>query len=234
MDSPPAISARDLGRRFAGRWAVRGITLDIAASRMVMIHGPNGSGKTTLLRVLSSAISPSQGEVLVHGVPAIEARRRIALLSHADGHYDELSGRDNLVLARELGKMPGSVEAVLDAVGLATRADDPVRAYSAGMRKRLAFARLLLKEADVVCLDEPYAALDPAGHALVDEILGQLRARGATVLVSTHQVRHVARLVDDAIRLEDGRLAAQGPAAQAHPQHVSPGALAAPPPGGGA
>ncbi len=231
METPPAISARDVGRRFTGRWAVRGITLDIGASQMVMLHGPNGSGKTTLLRVLSSAISPSQGEVRVHGVPAIEARRRIALLSHADGHYDELSGRDNLALAKELGKMPGSVEAMLEAVGLASRAGDPVRAYSAGMRKRLAFARLLLKEADVVCLDEPYAALDPAGHALVDEILRQLRARQATVLVSTHQVRHVAGLVDHAIRLEGGRLAEQGPAAQALTQHVSPGAPAALPSG---
>ncbi|MBM4365152.1 MAG: heme ABC exporter ATP-binding protein CcmA [Deltaproteobacteria bacterium] len=229
MDAPAAIAARDVGRRFAGRWAVRGITLEIPAAQMVMLHGPNGSGKTTLLRVLSSAISPSQGEVRVHGVPAIEARRRIALLSHADGHYDELSGRDNLVLAKELGKMPGSVDGVLDAVALASRADDPVRAYSAGMRKRLAFARLLLKEADVVCLDEPYAALDPAGHALVDDILRQLRARGATVLVCTHQVRHVAGLVDHAIRLENGHVVEQVPAAQ-----VSPAALAAPPPGGDA
>ncbi|MBM4392614.1 MAG: heme ABC exporter ATP-binding protein CcmA [Deltaproteobacteria bacterium] len=229
MDAPAAIAARDLGRRFAGRWAVRGVTLEIPASQMVMIHGPNGSGKTTLLRVLSSAISPSQGEVRVHGVPAVEARRRIALLSHADGHYDELSGRDNLALAKELGKMPGSVDGVLDAVGLASRADDPVRAYSAGMRKRLAFARLLLKEADVVCLDEPYAALDPEGHALVDDVLRQLRARGATVLVSTHQVRRVAGLVDHAIRLENGHVAAQVPAAQ-----VSPAALAAAPAGGDA
>jgi ABC-type multidrug transport system ATPase subunit len=155
------------------------------------------------------------------------------LLSHADGHYDELSGRDNLQLARELGSLPGDVDAVLDAVGLAGRAGDAVRGYSAGMRKRLSFARLLLKRARVVFLDEPYAALDPGGHALVDRVLADLRNAGATVLVSTHQLARVAALADEALRLDGGRLAWRGPAAQVLAERVSPGDSAVAEPTGG-
>jgi ABC-type multidrug transport system ATPase subunit len=163
------------------------------------------------------------GSVHLFGVPPIDARSRLALLSHADGHYDELSGRDNLELAKELGRLPGAIDVALDRVGLRTRADDLVRAYSSGMRKRLAFARLLLKSPPLVFLDEPYAALDHDGHALVDRLLGEFRMAGATVLVSTHQVARVRPLCDEAFELQAGSLAVRGPASQIA---ASEGALA--------
>lgn len=209
-----AVLASLVGRRFAGRWAIRGISLEIESGARVLVHGANGSGKTTLLRVLASAISPTSGSVTVLGEPAIEARRHIGLLSHADGHYDELSGRDNLELAVKLGRLSGNIPGVLDRVGLTSRAGDAVRGYSAGMRKRLAFARLLLKSPKVVFLDEPYAALDPAGHDFVDELCAEFSARGATVLVSTHQVGRVAQWCGSAIRLDGGTLGWTGPASE--------------------
>jgi len=210
----PAILATAVGRRFAGRWAVRDVSLTVAQGESVLVHGANGSGKTTLLRVLSSAISPTVGSVTVLGKPAVEARSKVGLLSHADGHYDELSGRDNLELAVKLGHLPDRIEAVLERVGLAARAGDAVRGYSAGMRKRLAFARLLLKAPPVVLMDEPYAALDPAGHQFVDELCAEFSAQGATVLISTHQVGRVAQWCDRAIRMDQGRLGWSGDASE--------------------
>lgn len=200
----PAIEAAEVGRRFVGRWAIRSVNLVISRGSCVLLHGANGSGKTTLLRVLGSALSPTTGTVRVLGKPAAEAREAIGLLSHADGHYDELSGRDNLDLAMHLGRWSGDVKGVLDRVGLADRANDPVRVYSAGMRKRLAFARLLLKSPPVVLLDEPYAALDPAGHDLVDGLCAEFAASGATVVLSTHQPARVSSWCDREIRLDAG------------------------------
>lgn len=207
---PVALAAHDLGRRFGGRWALSGVSLTVEHGQSVLVYGPNGAGKTTLLRVLSSAIAPTRGRVELFGKPALEQRARLALLTHADGHYDELSGLDNLELAARLGHLRGDLRAILERVGLAARAGDPVRAYSAGMRKRLSFARLLLKAPDVAMFDEPYAALDGAGHTFVDGLFAELRARGATVLVSTHQVARVAPMCDRAVRIDAGRVAWQG------------------------
>lgn len=203
----PAILATDVGRRFVGRWALRGIDLSIPDGVTVLLHGANGSGKTTLLRVLASALSATTGAVHIFGKPAIEARADVALLSHADGHYDELSGWDNLDLAVRLGSGRGDVAATLARVGLASRGRDAVRGYSAGMRKRLAFARVLLKAPKVAMFDEPYAALDPAGHDFVDGLFAELKAAGSTVLVSTHQVARVAAFSDLVVRLHEGRVA---------------------------
>ncbi len=203
---PPAIAATEVGRRFAGRWALRGASFEVGEGHTVLVYGPNGAGKTTLLRVLASALEPTSGSVSLYGQPAISQRARIGLLSHADGHYDDLSGADNLRVASRLGRLAGDVEAALERVGLAQRAQDLVRTYSAGMRKRLAFARLLLKAPDLVLLDEPYAALDTEGQGLVDELLAELRARGATVMVSTHQVARVAPRCDGALVVENGRV----------------------------
>ncbi|MSQ03591.1 MAG: heme ABC exporter ATP-binding protein CcmA [Myxococcales bacterium] len=212
---PPAIAATEVGRRFAGRWALRGASFDVGEGQTVLVQGANGAGKTTLLRVLASALEPTSGSVRLFGESARSQRARVGLLSHADGHYDDLSGAENLRVAARLGRLPGDAAALLGRVGLAARADDLVRTYSAGMRKRLAFARLLLKSPDLVLLDEPYAALDAEGQGLVDELLAELRARGATVVVSTHQVDRVAPRCDAALVVENGRVTAAVPRAPA-------------------
>lgn len=228
------VEARGVGRRLGGRWALRDVNLTVGSGQMVLLHGPNGSGKTTLLRVLSSALSPTVGTVQLFGNVAIEQRSRLGLLSHADGHYDELSGRDNLHLASALGRLKGSVPAVLERVGLHARADDPVRAYSAGMRKRLSFARLLLKDPPLVLLDEPYSALDPEGHNFVDGLLAEFRAEGRTVIVSTHQISRVGRWSTLSIRLEAGRVAnGDAPTVDTPATRDSPAHSALPEPTGG-
>lgn len=181
-----------------------------------MIIGANGSGKTTLIRLLGTALSPTSGTLRLFGGSPEAARPRVAMLSHADQHYDDLSARDNLLIADRLAPRAGTdVGAVLEAVGLGPRADDIVRTFSQGMRKRLAFARLLWKRAELVLLDEPYAGLDPAGGRFVDTLVRDLRASGTTVVLSTHQVSRGAALCDDAVLLEGGRVKWRGKAADA-------------------
>jgi heme exporter protein A len=203
----PVIRASGLGRRFARHWALRGVDLEVHAGAALMLVGRNGSGKTTLLRVLASLLRPTAGTLQVFGVSPALARDRLALLSHADGHYDDLTAEENLAL----GAAPRSVEAALAEVGLGSRAGDLVRTFSAGMRKRLAFARLLLKRPTLALLDEPYAALDPEGQAFADAAIRRLRASGATLVVATHQQARTAPLCDEAVVLEGGRVSWRGP-----------------------
>lgn len=184
-----------------------------------MICGPNGSGKTTLLRVLSTAMLPSAGTLdLFGGVSREAARARLGLLSHADYHYDDLSALENLLLAARISPRATDPLQVLARVGLQARAHDRVRTFSAGMRKRLALARVLWKAPDLVLLDEPYGQLDPAGMKLIDGLIDELRATGTTLLISTHQVARVAPRCGHALLLQDGRKIWSGPAPEATAQ----------------
>jgi heme exporter protein A len=204
------IDAQDVARRYGRRWALAGVSLHVASGELLMVAGHNGSGKSTLFRVLSTAIRPDHGRVAVGGLDVIRdrdaVRRSVALLSHASYLYESLSARENLdVVARFLGNRE-RVLPELERVGLARRADDVVATFSAGMRKRLSIARVLLQRPRVVLLDEPYGQLDPSGFALIDDLVQAWKADGATVLMATHQVEHVAAFADRTITLAEGRL----------------------------
>jgi heme exporter protein A len=208
------IIAEKIARRYGRRWALADVSLSVASGEVVMVAGPNGSGKSTFLRVIATAIRPDLGTASVGGFDVVRERDRIrrsvALLSHASYLYDSLSARENLeILARFLGK--NNVMSSLERAGLAKRADDPVSTFSAGMRKRLSLARVFVQEPEVVLFDEPYGQLDPAGFALIDEVVRELKSQGATVLMATHQVGHVAAFADRAILLEEGRVSWSGP-----------------------
>jgi heme exporter protein A len=213
MDGPLAIDARDLARRYGRRWALAGVSLQLAQGRVLMVAGRNGSGKSTLLRILSTAIRPDRGSASVLGNDLVtrryDVRRDVALLSHYSYLYESLSAHENLrVAADHLGAGRNHLPELLDRVRLGPRANDAVNTFSAGMRKRLSFARILLQQPRIVLLDEPYGQLDPEGFALVDEVVGELKARGVTVLMATHQVERVRQFADESITLEQGRLVA--------------------------
>jgi len=217
-----AIDAEHLSRRFGRRWALTDVSFKVPAGAVMMVAGRNGSGKSTLLRVLSTVIRPDQGRVSIAGFDAVrdryDVRRSVALLSHYSYLYEQLTARENLqVAADHLGIHRNGIMNLLDRVTLAQRADDPVVTFSAGMRKRLSFARVLLQDPKVVFLDEPYGQLDPPGFALVDDVVRELKARGATVLVATHQLERGGRLADLALTLEQGRVQSFGPAEEARP-----------------
>jgi len=208
---PPAVATTDLARLFAGSPALAGVSLRVEAGRTVALLGPNGAGKTTLLRLLATAIRPSYGRASVDGLEldrdAALVRERVAYLSHATGLYDDLSARENLRFAAAMLGTPDAadrVERAIGDVGLANRAGDRVRDFSAGMRKRLALGRILLGSASLVLLDEPYAALDRDGMRLVDELLGAWREVGVTVLVASHTTERFASLLDGRVTLDRG------------------------------
>ncbi|MGH2462662.1 MAG: heme ABC exporter ATP-binding protein CcmA [Candidatus Limnocylindria bacterium] len=218
-ETTPAVETHDLARLFRRAPALAGVTLRVEAGHAVAVLGPNGAGKTTLLRILASALRPSFGTAAVDGIDVAtrpeEIRPRVAFLPHATGLYDDLTAAENLRFAAELMGVPapdraGRVGAALERVGLAGERDARVSRFSAGMRRRLALGRLLLGHPRLVLLDEPYAALDAPGMALVDDLIDSWRAAGATVLVATHADERLADRVDGRLRLVDGLLVEAG------------------------
>jgi heme exporter protein A len=218
------ISADAVGKRYGARWALTRVSFDLAAGETAMLAGRNGAGKSTLLRVLATALRPDLGAVTVAGLDTVAdrdaLRRRVALLDHRSHLYDALSAAENLALLARFLRAGGiAVEAeapraALDEVGLADRAEDAVAGFSAGMRKRLALARVLLKRPEVALLDEPYGELDPPGFRLVDGVVERLKRRGATIVMSTHLVERGREQCDRALVLEAGRVRWDGPARQ--------------------
>jgi heme exporter protein A len=213
----PAVETVELARLFGRSPALAGVSLRVEAGRTIALLGPNGAGKTTFLRILATALRPSFGTARVDGLDVARhpdrVRARVAYLSHATGLYDDLTARENLEFA---ATMLGREEAgdlakqALDEIGLAAAAGERVRGFSAGMRRRLAFGRLLLAVPALVLLDEPHAALDAEGMALVDRAIGRWHEVGVTVLVASHQAERVTRLADGWARLDDGLLAEAG------------------------
>jgi heme exporter protein A len=214
-ETTPAVETRDLARLFRRSPALAGVTLRVEAGRAVSVVGPNGAGKTTLLRILATSLRPSFGTAAVDGIDVAarpeEIRPRVALLPHATGLYDDLTAVENLAFAAQMMGIPGPdrpgrVQGAVERVGLAREAHDRVSRFSAGMRRRLALGRVLLGHPRLVLLDEPYAALDAPGMSLVDDLLDEWRASGATVLIATHADERLAERVDGWIRLRDGLL----------------------------
>ncbi len=211
---PPSVDTTDLARLFAGSPALAGITLRIEGGRTVGLLGPNGAGKTTLLRLLATALRPSYGSLRVDGLDAARdadlVRERVAYLSHATGLYDDLTARENLDFAATLLGTTDRrmrVERALADVGLASRAGDRVREFSAGMRKRLALGRILLGSASLVLLDEPFAALDAEGMGLVEQLLDAWHEVGVTVIVASHSTERLEPFLDASVVLERGLVA---------------------------
>ncbi len=215
-----SIEVERVARRYGRRWALADVTFQVPAATVMMVAGRNGAGKSTLFRVLSTAIRPDRGHASIGGFDVVrhryDVRKLSAMLSHHNYLYEALSAKENLqIVADHLGIRRDGVGALLEQVGLSSRAEDVVSTFSAGMRKRLSFARVLLQEPKVVLLDEPYGALDPPGFDLVDQVILSLKQRGTTILMATHQWERAARLADVALVLDQGRVLWEGPASEA-------------------
>ncbi len=172
-----ALELEDLTRLYGEREALAGVSLSLQPGQTLVVLGPNGAGKTTLLRVLATLLRPHAGEVRVlgHRLPdeAWAVRGRVGLLGHEPLLYRELTASENLRFhARLYGVGMERVRELLEAVGMATRADEPVRTLSRGMVQRVATARAILHDPELLLLDEPRANLDPAGAELVEPLIG--------------------------------------------------------------
>jgi len=185
---------------------LRGLSVDAAAGDCVHVAGPNGSGKTTLLRVLAGLLTPELGVVTWQGRPIAADREAygaaLGYLGHSDGLKPEFTARENL--AFEVGlrrKLTASaIDAVLSRVALAVSGDLPASTLSAGQRRRLAFARVILTAAPLWILDEPFTNLDSAGVQCVTNVIANHLDAGGTALIASHQApvvpRHAAHRLD--------------------------------------
>jgi ABC-2 type transport system ATP-binding protein len=196
--------------------AVDGLDLQVPAGGVFGFLGPNGSGKTTTMRCLLGLVRPTAGHVRVLGadVPAAlpSVITRVGSVVETPAMFPTMSGRENLLLlARIDGLGRRRVDEVLSLVGLAARGDEAVRRYSLGMRQRLGIGAALLRDPELLVLDEPANGLDPAGIREVRELLRRLGAEGRTVLVSSHLLSEVEQVCDAVAILRRGRCVEFGP-----------------------
>ena len=219
-DTPPPIQARGLARAFAGVPVVDGVDLTVEAGEVVVLLGPNGAGKTTLLRMLALLVRPTEGELALFGtsgrVAPPDLRRRIGYAGHESLCYPDLTAAENLGFYARLfgiGEAPARIAAMLAWAGLDGAGRRPVRAFSRGMAQRLALARAMLHDPDLLLLDEPWSALDPAAAGALTERLAALRAAGRAIVLTTHDVPRAAPVATRVAVLARGRIAwsSEGP-----------------------
>jgi len=218
------IETRSLRKSFGLRPVLRGVDLTVAAGECVALMGPNGAGKTTLMRILATLSKPTMGIVRVAGFPlpagASEVRRRLGVVSHHTLLYVDLNAEENLAFyARlyDLEQPKPRIAAVLEQVGLSRRRRDLVRTYSRGMQQRLAIARALLPDPEVVLFDEPYTGLDPEAALMLDDVLRAVTQQGRTVLLSTHDLPRGLALASRAVILAHGMIAYDTPTTSLDP-----------------
>ena len=214
-DPAPAVALRDLRRAYGERVALDGVTLSLPHGATLAVFGANGAGKTTLLRVLATLLRPHAGEARVLGCALPRegwaVRGRVGLLAHEPLLYRDLTALENLRFhARLHGVAAGRAGELLEAVGMARRADEPVRSLSRGMAQRVAICRALLHEPELLLLDEPLANLDPGAAGAVAPLIG--RASGATRVLISHDVEQGLAEADLVLGLRAGRPALLAPA----------------------
>jgi ABC-type multidrug transport system ATPase subunit len=214
MTSNLVIETRALTKRYGDAIvAVDGLELRVRRGEVYGFLGPNGAGKTTTLRMLLGLVRPTSGTAVVLGAPpgSPDGLARIGSLVEAPAFYPYLSGRDNLrVLAGYAGVGEDRVTAVLGEVGLSDRAADRSSTYSLGMKQRLGVAAALLKDPELLILDEPTNGLDPAGMAEMRAFIRSLGAGGRTVVLSSHLMGEIEQVSDRVGVIRAGSLVAEG------------------------
>ena len=190
--------------------ALAGVDLDVAEGEIVLVQGANGAGKTTLLRACAGLVpfTAGEAEVLGHDLrkDRRSVRRRVGLLGHATFLYDDLTVADNLTFsARSAGTSPGAATAAMARLGLDGRLRDvPAGKLSAGQRRRVAVAAVVARRPDLWLLDEPHAGLDAAGRELLDGIVREAAAGGATVLLASHELERAQALAGRTVTMAGG------------------------------
>ena len=205
---PPAVELHEVSRAYGERVALAGVSLRLEQGETLAVFGANGAGKTTLLRILATLLAPHAGtaRVLGRSLPneGWAVRAHVGLLAHEPLLYRELSGRENLTFhARLHGVAQARVEELLEAVGMARRADEPLRTLSRGMAQRVAICRAVLHSPSLLLLDEPLANLDPGAAGAVEPLIG--RAGGAARVLISHDVARGLEEADVVLGLRGGR-----------------------------
>ncbi len=214
------IATENLTKRFGETLAVDRLSIKVDAGEVFGFLGPNGAGKTTTIRMLSGLIGVTSGRAWVAGAEVGrqdgQLRRRVGILTESPGLYDRLSAERNLAFfARlyEVGDVAGQVERYLRLLGLWDRRHEPAGTFSKGMRQKLAIARALLHEPQVLFLDEPTGGLDPEAARLVREFISELKHEGRAIFLCTHNLDEADRLCDRIAVFNTRLLALDTPAA---------------------
>ena len=227
----PVVHARGLVKRFGDLVAVDGIDLDVPRGVCFGILGPNGAGKSTTLRMTYAASPRTGGDLRVFGLDVAQAPReikaRLGVLAQEDNLDGDLRVMENLyVFARYYGVRRADARAraeeLLEFFALRDRAGVQVAELSGGMRRRLAIARALMNQPDLLILDEPTSGLDPQARHLIWQRLRALKARGATMILTTHYMEEAAQLCDRLVIMDRGRILTEGSPAEVVARHVPP------------
>jgi heme exporter protein A len=221
------IKVRKLLKRFGLKPVLRGLDFDVQKGEFVAILGPNGAGKTTLLRILASLSKPTVGEVWISGYrlpqQASLVRRALGVVSHQPLLYGDLTAEENLRFYGRMYDLPdlqARVEDGLRIVGLLERRRDLVRKYSRGMQQRLAIARAILHDPEVLLFDEPHTGLDQDAAAMLDGVLREVAAKGRTVVMTSHDLARSAGLASRIDILSKGLIATSVSGSQLDPVHL--------------
>ena len=221
--SGAAIIAKKVTKRFGAVVALDGVDLEVAAGTVFGLLGPNGAGKTTMVRILTTILQPDGGRARVLGLDVEreprQVRERIGLAGQYAAVDGNLTGRENLRMIGRLTHLTrplavARADELLGRFGLADAADRPVRTYSGGMRRRLDLAAALVHRPPVLFLDEPTTGLDIRSRADLWTVIGELVAEGTTVLLTTQYLEEADRLADRIAVVDEGRVVAEGTAAE--------------------
>jgi len=219
-----ALEVEGLARHYGEREALSGVSLSLAEGQTLVVFGPNGAGKTTLLRVLATLLRPHAGSVRVLGATlpreSWAVRGRLGLLGHEPLLYRELTARENLRFhARLHGVGEARVQELLEAVAMSTRANEPLRTLSRGMVQRVAVARAVLHDPELLLLDEPSSNLDPAAIELVAPLIGAASQR--TRVICSHDPSGGLAQADVVLGLRAGRPALLRAARDVDPDEIA-------------
>jgi ABC-2 type transport system ATP-binding protein len=224
----PVIRAARLTIQFGDVVAVDGLSVEVHRGEVFGVLGHNGAGKTTTVRLLNGILAPTAGQAEVLGLDPVRdgpaLRGRTGVLTEVPSVDDRLTAAENLAFHGHLHAIPSleltrRVSALLEEFGLAERAKDRVGTYSKGMRQRLALARALLHDPELLFLDEPTAGLDPVAARHVHELIGQLRRRERAIFLCTHNLVEAERLCDRVAVMRAGRILALGTPAELGQRH---------------
>ena len=223
----PVLEVRGFTKKFGGFVAVDSLSFEVRRGDVYGFLGPNGSGKSTTIRSILGLVGPTEGEVRLFGRPVRgpESREGLAGFVDSPGFYGYLSARDNLKIlaAADGGKKEPPIDRVLETVDLAGREGDRVKTYSTGMKQRLAIAAALMREPELLILDEPTNGLDPGGMRDVRALIRRLAGDGITIFLSSHLLGEIEGLCNRVAVIGHGRLLAEGTIAE-----VMGGAAASP------
>ncbi|MGH2461288.1 MAG: ABC transporter ATP-binding protein [Chloroflexota bacterium] len=217
-DGESLLVVRQLTRRFGDRTAVDDLSFEIGRGEIFGLLGPNGAGKSTTVNLLSTYLAPDRGEITIDGrsiLAGLDVKRQIGVVPQEIALYDDLTALENLDFFARIydlprGERPARIREVLEQVGLADRAREPIRGFSGGMKRRLNLALGILHRPAFLMLDEPTVGVDPQSREKIFDIIHELQRAGTTLLYTTHYLEEAEQLCDRIAIMDGGRIVALG------------------------